>query len=370
MKRLDLLLAVLLLFLGINVNSARAAEVGGVFLGENEVRQGPLFLAGSQVTLVGTVKGDVYIMGSEVEVTGKVTGDLFCAAQKVTIDGQVDGDIRLLANEAHINSHCPGSVTAVGSQFWLWEEAGVGNGLYLIAQSSHLNGAIDGRLAGRVNRLYINGPVSENTDLRVGEYLALGPKAHLKGALLYHSPKPAHIDKAAVVEGEKEWHKTEAVSRPGINLLDLFISWLGAFVVWWLAKVIQPEIWDNWARELVGKPWRALWLGIMACLLIPAVLFVLVVSIIGLPAAAIVALLTAVIGYLGRIVVAVGFSFFWESSAGKPLAVLAALIPVTIVVYLPRIGMFFTLTYACLGIGSIISMARSRKDKASINTLI
>lgn len=371
MRSLRLIFCLLLLVIMVLAvpASAQARDLGEILVKEKS--QGPLLLSGTRVTTEADITGDVYLIGEEINIRGNVTGDVFCLAQKVTIDGKVEGDIRLVAAEMELNAPCTGSVTALGNSFWLWQEASSKN-MFLATGSAQLNGKVDGSLRGQTDTIYINGMVSGKTDMRVNQQLSLGPRAVLQGGLTYESPTKLRKEKGAAITGEPQYKLSKKPENSGINPTAVMISWLSALVIWWVARIIRPTIWQSWGSNLAHHPWVSLFLGGLTILLLPPLLLLLIFSVIGLPAAVILLAMLLTVGYLGRVVVAVGFSLYLVQGARvKPgIAIMIALIPLVLLTYIPNIGTMFALTYACLGLGSLLYTLRAGRRETGFDQVV
>jgi len=356
-------------FLLFGNHSVQALEWGEILLQEKQ--EGPLFLTGTRITTDTVIEGDVYLLAEEINLRGTIKGDVFCLAQKVTIDGRVEGDIRLLAGEMELNAPVTGSVTALGTSFWLWQDASCGE-VFLATGSAQLNGRIDGRLRGQADTMYINGIVSKMTDIRVNKQLSLGSNADLQGGLDYQSPVKVKSETGAKITGTTKYDSIPAAQAKRINLAAVLISWLSALIIWWLAGLIKPAIWQPWGQSLAQHPWISLFLGALSMLVLPPLLMLLIFSVVGIPAALLLTVMTVVVGYLGRVVVAVGFSIYMVQSVRiRPsIAIMIALIPLILLTYLPGVGIMFVLTYGCLGLGSLLFTLRFNRRHKEIDQVV
>jgi len=136
--------------------------------------------------------------------------------------------------------------------------------------------------------------------------------------------------------------------------------------------MFKPSLWQQWGMSLAQRPWISLFLGGLTMLALPPLVMLLVFSVAGIPAAMILGVMAIIIGYLGRIVVAVGFSIYLVRNARikSGIAVMIALIPLILLTYLPGVGLMFVLTYACLGLGSLLYTLRVRRRGQEIDQVI
>ncbi|MGE5380526.1 MAG: hypothetical protein ACM3NT_05605 [Methylocystaceae bacterium] len=368
-RRRYLLPLLVLAFWLLSLSPTWALEWGEVLV--KEAQQGPLLLTGARITSDANISGDVYLVAEEVTLRGTIKGDVFCLAQKVTVNGRVEGDIRLLGGEIELNGPCTGTVTALGNSFWLWQEASCGD-TFLATSSAQINGKINGRLRGQTDTIYINGTVNDNTDLRVNKQLTLGSKALLQNGLNYQSPVKAKMETGAVIKGETDYKSIPPLAEKGVNLTAVLISWLAALIIWWLAGLIKPDFWQPWGYNLAHHPWISLFIGTLSIFVLPPLIMLLVLSVIGIPAALLLTTMAVMVGYLGRIVVAVGFSvYIAQNMKSNPgLLTMIILIPLILLTYLPGVGIMFVITYGCLGLGSLIFTLRFYRHRTGFDQII
>ncbi len=123
------------------------------FIGEDEVIDDDLFLAGETVEIFGTVNGDVFAAGSIVKVNGTITGSLFTGAQSIRINGDIEG-----------------SVYAGSSTFSLGSDGEIGRNLYYggFNLSTDNNSLIGKDLLVGAYQALLSGTVGRNVRAGVG----------------------------------------------------------------------------------------------------------------------------------------------------------------------------------------------------------
>jgi hypothetical protein len=345
-----------------------AAATNDAVLKANEVRTGPVFLTGQTVTVAGTVNGDLYVVARQVRIDGTIQGDLFIGAEKAVINGSVEGDIRTLSVDATLSGPCKGSMSVWGDTLWIWREGSVGRGLFIGTSAAQINGAVAEGIKGSSDTAYINSSIGGAIDVRAEKRLTLGPLAAVGGKLSYRSENPARIDPDAVIKGETKYTRVTPEKSTGFSTMGFLMSWWSSFLVWWVFSLLVPRMWRSWGHSLAVKPWVSLATGLLAVFVVPAFLFLLMISLVGVPAGLILGLAAAAVAYLGRIVVAVALSRYamrnWRVS--EMAAVLILLMPVALMLSLPGFGLFFFGLFACLGLGSLVLLLGNlrRSDRA------
>ena len=70
-----------------------------------QVVDGSAYLAGSTVTVQGTINGDLYCGANNVIITGTIEGDVICGANTIFVGGLVRGDVRCRRQHHHVHRH-------------------------------------------------------------------------------------------------------------------------------------------------------------------------------------------------------------------------------------------------------------------------
>ncbi len=251
-----------------------------------------VYAAGQVVSVRGDVQGDVMAGGSTVEVTKNVTGDVIAAGQSVMVRGAVGDDVIAAGSALMIEPTTVDDVIAAGSSVLIGQDTHVTGDVYLAGATVVLRGKIDG-----------NVKVAADT-------IRLGNNTEINGDLLtYGDTEPTIIaEDGALVRGERHHYHLQANAR---QKTDGMASWTGMvwitdiarrIVTWsilaWLLILIAPSLATRIIKQQKEHPGKSFVWGLgwmVAC--VPAV-FILVITVIGIPAAGFIGIATIALGIL------------------------------------------------------------------------
>ncbi len=266
-KKLFLVLLVLALVPSL-ASAATLQTNSHYFLPLGQTVNGNLYVASGNTTVAGNVNGDLYLGAGTATITGEVRGDLVVAGGTVTVTGVVDGDLRVLG----------GNVTVAGP---------VRGDVFVIGGSLSLSDAVGG-----------------DADF-IGGMLSVESGATVTGRLVYRSNSEARISNQAVIRGGVTYDQTlaksigivkEAGAKSVVSgfaallgvwiFLKLLMYLFAALVFYWLFRPYLEGI----VHQAVKMPGRALGVGFITLVVVPALALVFAISIVGLPLAIILGL--------------------------------------------------------------------------------
>jgi len=333
-------------------------------VGANEVVDSSLWAAGHTIDIGGQVNGDVFCAGQTVTVSGTVHGDVICAAQTITISGTVDGNVRSAAQTITISGTITHNLSAAGQSVSQESKSSVAGDASIAGTDVTLNGKIgrDAVLGG--NNVTINGEVSRNVTA-ASQQVSLGQSGKIDGDLSYTSKNNVDQATGAVVAGkttkhlpkDQPKHRIGAVVGLGVAGVLFMIT---TFLVVSLALVILfPQAIHAISGAAVKSPWKALLVGFLASLAVPALAIMLTVTIIGIPLALLLIgvwiLLSSLSGvmfayYLGRIM--------WKDQHNAILVMLAGSLLLLVLYFIPIIGAITVLATFFMGTGMLLLEAK------------
>ena len=329
--------------------AATSSDMQNVTLTKGDNRTGTYYAAGSAVTVNGDVAGDVVCAGQNVVINGSVGGDVLCGAQTLTINGSVAGSVRAVGQALTINGTVGRNIT-VGAQN------------FVLGDGSKVSGEV--AIAG--GTVVLNAPIEHAAYIGGG---SLEFNSTIGGDLNYATDRALSIDKSKV-GGTVTWHATNTQpSRDNTvaSRLSMLVYWLaatlfGALLVIWLAPRLVRSVTGTMIRRWQASlGWGAL--GIVAG---PLLLFVLALTVIGLPAAFVAGSLWVIVLTTSGIFagIAVG-KLAWQHDAvsqrGLLLAAVAGIPLVLIVGWVPWIGALVNLVAAAWVLGGMmLTLNRAR----------
>lgn len=365
MKKYRILLAALVIvsvsvFSYVGIASAHSFRTGNsVVIGSGQKVQDTLFAGGNSIDIAGEVFGDVFCAGQTITINGTVHGDVICAGQTVNITGKVDGDVRLAGQNVTVNGNITGNATIAGQSFNLSSAAVIGNDLSVGSADATLNGTIGRDLAAGSGTLLITNKIGRNIKGSV-EHLKLSDTARVAGSIDYTSNNELEKSPGAVVGGKV----TRTTPQKADQSQNAFWSFkLGWFIYWFFAMLVTamalallfPRILQNVTSQAIPSPWRALFAGFVASIVVPIILVALAITVIGLPIMLVLAMTWAVIAilsgpifgyYLGRNIL--------KSSRQPLLYMLVGASLLLVLYFIPIIGLFAFLFAYWAGSGMVV----------------
>lgn len=333
----------------------------------SEVHDGALYAAGQTLTIDGTVNGDVYCGMQTVTVAGTVEGDLICGAQTVSITGEVKGDVRVGAQTVDINGVVGGSVSAFAQSVSFGKESTVAGDVNGAAASATLAGAVARDVLLGVENLAVSGTVGRHIG---GEYdtLAVAEGAQVGGYLRYTSDKEATVADGTV-KGEvvrtaptrdgDEWNDGRFATAAGFYF---FVSMLLISLV---IALVAPRLIHAVSGQGVNRLLPSLLVGFFVVFGGPFLLFLLAITVVGIPLAGLLGLVWVlmlllsgpVFGYyLGRVIMQ-------RRTANPLLIMLVGSVVLILAYFVPIANIFALFAAAVIGSGMIVLAIASKYKK-------
>ncbi|MGP5165532.1 hypothetical protein ACT3S2_14050 [Arthrobacter sp. AOP36-A1-22] len=234
--------------------------------------EGPQFYNDLSVDVSGVVDGDVYASGQDVTISGKITGDVIAAAQTITVTGTIDGNVRLAGQNVKISGDVSRSATVFAGSITVTDGGKLGNDLVGASSDLTIEGDVGRDLLVSVERLSIDGSVG--------------------GSATYYSDTEGQIADGAVDGEVKRIQTPQSTTEdrsPGASFLAWSLGLLYALIALSLVTLFSGLLFPRWLQRvtnhLVPSPWKALLIGFLASIAVPAALLALLVTVIGAPLA-------------------------------------------------------------------------------------
>lgn len=292
-----------------------------VTVGKNDVIEASAYLAGSTVTVAGTVQGDLYCAGQNIDITGRVDGDVMCAGQTVHISGVVTGNVRVAGQTVTMDGPIGRSLTAFGQSITQTGNSVINNDATLFGSALQLAGKIGRDVVAGGENVTLSGSAGRNVTA-TNDQLTLTSGAVVGGNLSYTSSNTAVVDAGAKVAGTTNRHeppKDEDVARQNdfATKFGMAAYWFGAMLVAGLALLaFAPRSFAATNKSMLNQGGWALLAGLSVLIATPIVAFILMATVIALPVA--VVLLFAWISALLVSYAYAGYSIgFWIVAQAK-----------------------------------------------------
>lgn len=322
---------------------------------------GSAFMAGDDITVAGTVKGDLYCAGRNIYISGTIEGDVLCAANTVAITGVVQGDVRAAGLNVIIRGNVTKNTTLFGQNVLVEHSANIGGDIVVGGANVTISGMVGRDAFVGASVLTIDGTIGRHVDSQATT-LQVADTAKIGGNLRYWSESEATI-RHGVVAGTTHWYalsdtatqtpssQTAAQLASGIVVAIVFLLGLTLFMV-----LIMP----NYVRTATAFAWNRIWLpmvvGFSAIFAGLPVIFIFLISIIGIPIAVLLAAAYGLAVLLAAPLVAyyVGRWMLEGRSQHMFLAALLGSLVVGAACMIPFIGFVGMLVVFSVGLGMII----------------
>jgi cytoskeletal protein CcmA (bactofilin family) len=264
-----------------------------------------LLAAGRVVEFSEAVPGDVLLAGGDVRFSGTVGGSYLGVGGLQEVEGWIEGSARMAGGTVRIGANVARNATLVGGTVEFLEDGLVERNAYFGGGRVVVSGTIRGDLLAAGAEVVIDGTVDGDAHIEA-DRLTLGPSAHIGGDLIYRvGSTPASIDGGSRVDGLLASLPPRERSGPapvvtGIGRILAFLVTAGAFFA------LFPDTVAAALAVLRSRPAAALGAGFFVAIGLPVLVVFGVLTVVGLPLAAVLAG-----GYLVAIYLSPAVSALW-----------------------------------------------------------
>ena len=368
-----LLLAVLLTALmAVPVMAADMRGGQAITIASDEVVNGDLYVAGSDIIINGTVNGDVWAAGRTVTINGTINGAVTVAAQFITLNGPIARSARIFGQVLIISSSIKTDLVAFAATMDITSKAKIGSDLILGCGTAQIDGQVDGSITGGAGEATISNSVGGNVKLEVNK-LTVASTASIQGNLDYTSKTEAIIQAGAKIngkishatpapEGKKGDEKAIAAAGIASAILWKVLGFIMALVVGIIIIFTGRRRITSMADAIKTNPLSSLGWGALILFVTPIAAIIVCCTVIGLPVGIISLVLYGIAIYLSQIPVALSIGrliigrFRVVESSGMLVGTLATgLAILTVLGLIPIIGFLIGLGTAIFGLGSLVA---------------
>lgn len=268
-------------------------------LAEGQTIEGNYYAVAETITVNGDVTGDVICAGKKVEINGQVSGDILCVAEQIIVKGLVQGSLRAIAGKIDLapDARINRNLTVIGGTIYLEKNSEVSGDAMFLSGEFGQEGKINGNLYGSGGLAALAGEIRGNAVLRLGDNkqkpsLMVFKSANI-GGNLYYTGRGAYVEDRASIVGqlvsEQRFNPMDNW-RFGIGLWFKFLSVLGALLIGLLMLILFKKQLVTVADRMVAKPLSYMGWGLLMMILTPLLALFLAITLVGLPAAAVIML--------------------------------------------------------------------------------
>jgi len=278
-----------------------------------------VIVCGNTITIDSTINGDLICAGQNITINGAVTGDIICVGQNLKITGPVGGDIRMAGQTLDFSKTAIVKGDFLTASQTLNLSSTVGRDVFVAAGSINIDPAV--KIAGNFDYF-----VRENSETKINPDI-------VKGKTTKHL-----LPQTTVPEREVRQVK-QTVSATGKIISAFSFLTVGLFLIFVFKSSLKID------RLSI----KTILLGFAVIFLTPILVFILLMTLIGIPLAFIISLLY-ILGFFVTIPLA-AISVGQLISTNRYLSLLVGVALVTVIGLLPTFGWFFGLIFLCQGFG-------------------
>jgi len=344
-------------------------QVKKIVIDEQQPINGPLFKAADTILLKGEINGDVFLAGGDILVDATINGDLIVVGGKVDIRGHIKDDLRVGGGQIDVNALVDDDVTIAGGQVTLDEDAKITNTLFVVGGLIEVNGQADNLIWLGGGQVRFNGQAKKDLTIEA-ENVDVFSKANVAGNFTINSVEDPVVSDQAIVSGELIKNKKIQSAAKKVNLKQptLTKKFTGFMVVKKLAGLffdilvgllliaLLPKLTQELTKTAINKSSQALGWGFLKLLVVPIIGVFFMISLIGIPLAALIFMLYWFSLYFAKLVIslAIGTKIFNDNNFKKPYqSFVLGVIIVSVLKVIPVIGWLAYAILIILGLGTI-----------------
>lgn len=337
------------------------------------------FGAGGMLNLTDAIAGDALLAGGHVAIASQVGGDLIVAGGEVSVGGSIGDDLYAAGGNVKLDAIVTGNARIAGGDVAVGPATVVAGALSLTGGRVEFEGDTHGYLQASGAKVRLNGVVHGDAEVHAEE-VEVGPDARIAGRLVVYSSTQPTIAPGAAIAGGTEFHEatpdrffdderdTVRTVAHGVGSVLWFV---GVFIASTLFLFVLPEFSSRAATAVGRAPLKSFGLGLVVLLCVPMIAVLLLITVIGIPLALLLVPLYLLLLFLGWVTVALFIgqrvlALLRPSSppttAWRLLALLAALVLLSLLAQIPHVGGWVKFIALMVGIGALVWQAWSDRD--------
>jgi len=373
MRSLDNLLMLLFLSVILICTPATATEMVAADhqynLGEGEVLEDDLIVAGGTIMIDGDVSGDLIVAGGTIEVAGRVDDDAWIAGGSLIIDGEIGDDLRAAGGDIHLRGSVADNAMIAGGTITASSNSDVGGDLDVAGGSIKIAGHVGSDLSCGGGSVVIGGAIDGNATIYADDIRIL-QSARIKGDLKYTSDMEIEIP-AGTVMGDVVYKRSEKkVEDIYSKTTSSIISFLSILLIGLLMVRFTGNTTIMVSDTIATQILKSLGSGVLLLIAIPLVAMILMITVIGIPLGLIVLVSYMVILYISKIFVGLAIGRHILTYAKQEISspywhLVVGLIVIAFATKLPLIGFLISLIVILAGLGALVMTWKSIDESKS-----
>jgi hypothetical protein len=341
-----------------------------IFLPEGTVLEDVLFAAGDSVNINVQAKDDIYAAAGNIVISGVVDGDVIVVGGNVVINADIKGNLRAAGGSVTINGDVGKNISFFGGDITIGEGVEVGKNVIFGGGNVKINGLINKNLYGGGGNVVLNSEILGN--------LILNSETIIYGNLEYSAGDKAVVSPGAQIQNEEKFSKInakkgafklpvfEAKMLKTFYLIFQFISLLAIIIVGLIITLLFKKFTEKTQKQVNKEILILILKGLVLLIVTPIILFILSITIIGLPLAFILGVLYVIALYLSKIFVAIfiGDRIIKAVKKTKDVNLIGAMILGLVILYIifaiPIIGWLIKFVVLLWGLGVLYTVLKKK----------
>jgi hypothetical protein len=274
-------------------------------LKQDETVKDDVYAFGDSVKIDGVIDGDLIVLASNVQINGTVTGDVYLLGSTATVDANIYGNTTILANNTSLKGILAQNVYMVTT--YANYDAQAGKDVFSVSAENNFKGSIGDDLRAYSMRSAIDSTVNGDLILLGEEYTVSEEK--ISNNIYYNSTLNTIAREQGVDLDNGIKIDTSVVEKSIKNnwsfiSLKAIVSFVGFALVGLILITLTPVKNVELQKKITGSIdefLKSLVMGFAVFLLLPFPLFILMITIVGFPAAMLVAGILFFALYFGRV---------------------------------------------------------------------
>lgn len=293
-----LIIVLSLLLTGNEVLGQQAAEVVNI----DNPSDKDLYLAGRSINILSPVTGDAVIAGQRINIAQPVSEDVIAAGERVNLNADIGDDLRAAGRIINVDATIGDDAIVAGESVTLSPDSRVSGRAWIAGRSVELAGQIDSELRAAAQSVIISGDINGNVYL-IAETIEVLPGARINGDFLYRSPNDAIISPEAEISGKVSRREMEMPDKSEVSIFPfLAFSFLSLLLSVSVLVWLLPRYMADASATIVEDGFKSIGVGFVFLLVTPAVVLILLISVLGIPLGLVLLALYLILLFIGFLV--------------------------------------------------------------------
>jgi|GEM_PF-4633320 len=340
---------------------------------------GDLYAAAQSISIDNHIDGDLVTVSETIDLQSNLNDDFRAAARIVNINSSIKGDVLLFANEVYIGkgSTIDGDLTVYAGS--LFCEGTIKGSVIIKGGTISLSGPIDGLTKVEGGKLTLNSAVNGKAEITAQRF-SLGPDARFNNNVRYWKEGGAMKVSPNVHSGKFEYDnslaKQQRKKSGSFQSSFLFFIWhsLFAILMFVLLTYLWPVSFQSSGVFLAKTPLKSLGYGIAYFVVFPITIFLLFLSIIGIPIAVLLFFLYLFSITCGLVITSLALSNYasyklqrhWSKWMVIGISILIFLV-LHLILLIPFIGFLVVTVLTCAAYGGLILKFIDKRQRTRLS---